>query len=103
MPWSALRAFRPSSRLSRRSALRMEVLEDRTLPASGIGTFLPSSMAWSLRFAAAKGAADANFTFGNGSIPVAGDWDGDGQTDIGTFNSKTATWSLRYEQTTGPA
>src|SRR5205085_6499027 len=36
-----------------------------------------------------------------GSIPVVGDWNGDGRDDIGTF--KAGTWTLRYGASPGLA
>jgi hypothetical protein len=45
----------------------------------------------------------AAFQFGARLVPVVGDWNGDGVDDIGTFNRDTATWSLRYGASAGPA
>ena len=43
--------------------------------------------------------AATSFTFGSGTwpstVPVAGDWDGDGTDGIGTYDLATGTWSLR--------
>ncbi|MEA2901824.1 MAG: hypothetical protein QOH36_1711 [Actinomycetota bacterium] len=47
------------------------------------------------------------FTFGSDSwprtIPVAGDWDGDGVDGIGTYTAATATWTLRQTASAGAA
>src|SRR3954470_21045440 len=76
---------------------RLETLEDRTLLASGIGVYTPSTDTFSLRNAAAAGTADAVFSFNApGATPVVGDWNGDGKADFGVFDMRTATWSLRY-------
>ena len=31
----------------------------------------------------------------NGMTPIAGDWDGNGTTDIGFYDPRTSTWFLR--------
>ena len=36
-----------------------------------------------------------------GDIPVTGDWDGDGRTDLGVFDPTTATFTLRREDGDG--
>src|SRR5205085_8168027 len=45
------------------------------------------------------GTVLAPFTFGTGvwpaTVPVVGDWDGDGKDGIGTYTVATGTWSLR--------
>ena len=79
----------------------LETLENRKLLASGIGTFVPRTATWSLRSTASAGPADVGvFQFG-ASVPVVGDWNGDGRDDIGTFNPATAVWSLRYGASAG--
>ncbi len=88
---------------TRSHSLSLEALEERKLMASsGIGAFAPSTATWSLRSTASAGPADVGtFQFGTTAVPVAGDWNGDGQDDIGTFNPATATWSLRYGTSAG--
>src|SRR3954467_3794434 len=85
----------------RACALVVEALENRELMSSGIGTFLPVHGQWALRSTASAGPADVGtFNFG-ATLPVVGDWNGDGHDDIGTFNPSTATWSLRYGTSAG--
>lgn len=48
------------------------------------------------------------FTYGPGgawpaTIPVSGDWDGDGTDGIGAYTYATATWALRHTASTGVA
>lgn len=41
-------------------------------------------------------------SFGSaGDLPVTGDWDGDGVTDVGAWTPSTATYSLRTAAQTG--
>jgi hypothetical protein len=56
---------------------------------------------FTLRFVAGDGTPwTATVVFGGvGDLPVTGDWDGNGTTDVGTWSPGTATYSLR----TGPA
>lgn len=88
----------------RRFAPSLEKLEDRTL-LSVASSFDPATRTWYLHSENAKGAADVGvFQFGSkGTIAVAGDWDGDTNTGIGTFDPQTATWNLRNEASNGPA
>jgi hypothetical protein len=91
---------------SRRVArLSVEHLEDRTAPAVGIGIYNPATDGFALRNTPTAGTADAaTFKFDTtGTVPVAGDWNGDGKQDFGLFDPATATWSLRYGAETGPA
>jgi hypothetical protein len=52
---------------------------------------------WQIRFS--DDDATTTFTMGTGmwptTVPVAGDWDGDGIDGIGTYTSATGTWTLR--------
>jgi hypothetical protein len=47
-------------------------------------------------------AADGSVTrikFGSvGSIPVTGDWDGDGRTDVGVYDKGGSPWTLRLRK-----
>ena len=44
---------------------------------------------------------DHNFTFGSGTgYPVTGDWDGDGATGVGWFDS--GIWTIRSALSSGP-
>src|SRR6188768_312134 len=89
----------------RTTPLRLEHLEDRSLLAAGIGVYVPASDTFKLRSTANAGPADAGtFVFGKpGSLPVVGDWNGDGRDDLGTFKASTATWCLRLGASPGPA
>jgi hypothetical protein len=92
------RRSRPTTRLG------MEQLEERTVLSAGIGTFLPSTDTFTLRNTATAGSANETFRLtATGSLPVVGDWNGDGQDDFGVFNPATATWSLKYGTDSGPA
>ncbi len=46
-----------------------------------------------------------SFAFGTGvwpsTVPVAGDWDGDGISGIGTYTGSTGTWAVRATPTGG--
>jgi hypothetical protein len=96
-----LRKRRPSKRITR---LGFEQLEDRTVLSAGIGVYLPGSDTFQLRNTATAGKADLTFQLpAPGSIPVVGDWNGDGRDDFGVFDAKTATWSLKYGTDTGSA
>ena len=69
--------------------------------ADGVGAFDPTSAAWHLR---TRGGDPTVFFFGDiGAVPVVGDWDGDGIDTVGTFDSATATVSLRNTNTAGEA
>ncbi len=93
---------RPQGR--RRAIPFLETLEDRTLPASGIGVYAPNTDTFTLRDIAAAGAASATFRLNApGMIAVVGDWNGDGKDDFGVFDTATANWTLRYGAETGPA
>jgi hypothetical protein len=85
---------------------RVEHLEDRCVPTalpSGIAVFQPSSATWYLHNTPTPGAPDATpFAYGGGNwIPVAGDWNGDGQPSIGVYDPSTATWYLKNDNNPG--
>lgn len=62
---------------------------------------------WEIRHLGPGAAEDRTFTFGSGTwpntIPVAGDWDGNGVDGIGTYTYATGEWNLRDTATAGPA
>jgi hypothetical protein len=70
-----------------------------------IGTFLPSTATWTLRYGASPGLATAGvFQFGGtNQQPVVGDWDGDGVDGIGTFRRSNSIWTLRQTASAGTA
>jgi Tol biopolymer transport system component len=53
------------------------------------GVYRPTNGQWLLRSSNSPGPADITVTFGGqpGDLPVTGDWNGDGTTDIGIFRS----------------
>jgi hypothetical protein len=85
--------------------LGLEALERRELLTAGIGTYAPANDLFTLRNEASAGTASAGeFQFTSpGSVPVVGDWNGDGRDDFGLFDPATATWHLKYGAEAGPA
>ncbi len=69
---------------------------------STVGIVDPSGR-WYLHNSNTGGSPDiAPFVYGAGAwVPVAGDWDGDGQTTAGVFNPASATWYLRNSNSSG--
>lgn len=69
--------------------------------ADGVGAFDPTTATWHLR---TRGGDPAVFTFGTpGTVPLMGDWDGDGFDTVGVYDQASATVDLRNENTAGPA
>ncbi|MBP6820235.1 MAG: SBBP repeat-containing protein [Acidobacteria bacterium] len=61
-----------------------------------IGVFRPSTNQFFLRNSNDSGAANITLGFGQaGDIPVAGDWDGDGDDEPGVFRPSTGQFILR--------
>jgi len=58
---------------------------------STVGVYRPNSGQWLLRTSNAAGSPNLTFTFGGqpGDLPVAGDWNGDGRTDLGIYRDGT--------------
>jgi tricorn protease-like protein len=55
-------------------------------PAQTIGVYRPSTNQWLLRDSNTAGPANLSVNFGqSGDLPLTGDWNGDGQTDLGVF------------------
>jgi SpoIID/LytB domain protein len=69
--------------------------------ADGIGIYDPLTGRWYLRQTASPGNADIQFAFGGwtGTIPVIGDWNGDGMDGIGVFSA--GGWYLRNTPSPG--
>ena len=67
-----------------------------------VGVYRPTTGQWLLRTSNTSGSPNLTFTFGGqpGDLPVAGDWNGDGRTDLGIFRNGTF---LRGVLTTTPA
>jgi hypothetical protein len=56
-----------------------------------VGVYRPTTGQWLLRTSNTAGNSNFTFTFGGqpGDQPVAGDWNGDGRTDLGVFRDGT--------------
>ena len=82
----------------------------------GIGTYArPDGNAlghWAMRYSPAAGAVEAALDYGDAStLPVVGDWDGDGTADVGTmtavdrgnalFRLRTAAGPIEFRFGTG--
>lgn len=68
----------------------------------GIGVFYLETRSWLLRNTASPGEREIEFTYGGpSSIPVVGDWDGNGKDGIGVYYIDSAEWSLRYTASAG--
>jgi hypothetical protein len=69
-----------------------------------VGVYDPATATWYLRNSNSAGAPDIPpFAYGfTGTVPVAGDWDGDGTTAVGVYDPNTFTWYLRNEDSAGP-
>jgi hypothetical protein len=72
-----------------------------------VGIYDPSTGTFYLRNSNSTGPADVTFTFGGPHTaaevaPVAGDWDGDGDTTVGLFVRSSRQWRLRNADSTGP-
>jgi hypothetical protein len=60
-----------------------------------IGAFDPRTATFFLRFANAPGSPDRQIRLGApGDVPVVGDWDGSGATQVGVYNTSSRTFSL---------
>ncbi len=61
-----------------------------------IGVWRPSTQQFLLRNSNSAGGPDITIRFGNaGDLPVAGDWDGNGISDVGVFRPSTRQFLLR--------
>ena len=58
---------------------------------STVGVYRPTTGQWLLRTSNSADNPNLTFTFGGqpGDLPVAGDWNGDGRTDLGIFRNGT--------------
>lgn len=86
--------------------------EDSDIPVSGrwsvrgndrIGVFRPSTGRWYLDINGNGKTINCNFDrcaylniYQPGDLPVTGDWNGDGITDLGLFRPRTGEWFLNY-------
>ncbi len=79
-----------------------------SVPAMGDnpGVVVASSGAWFLKYTNANGPADVAFTFGapgSGAVPLAGDWDGDGDDTIAIYDPATGAFFLKNTNAGGNA
>lgn len=71
-----------------------------------VALFDPATCLFYLRNQNSTGFAERSFAFGDPSrdcIPIAGDWDGDGQDGIALYDPAASAWYVRNETTTGAA
>jgi hypothetical protein len=75
------------------------ILKITSARSDTIGTFRPASNLFSLRNSNTAGVADLLVEFGQaGDLPVAGDWDGNGVSDVGVFRPSRGQFLLRVGQ-----
>ena len=70
------------------------------------GSYLSATGAFFLRNSNSSGSADIVFTFGAGgatTVPIKGDWDGDGDDTVGLYDQTTGAFFLRNSASNGPA
>jgi surface antigen len=68
------------------------------------GAYFPWDRTWHLSNALAAGASNYIFQRGEpNSIPVVGDWNGDGKDSTGAYFPWDQTWHLRNELNSGPS
>jgi glucose/arabinose dehydrogenase len=75
-------------------------------PIDSAAVYLPAEARFLFRNLHLGGAADRSLRFGapgNGAIPLAGDWNRDGRTTIGTWDPATGRFQLKNTLTRGPA
>jgi hypothetical protein len=69
-----------------------------------VGLFVNGSNVFFTHNCNGYGPGDNVFTFGGpGFVPLAGDWDGDGDTTVGIYDPTTSCFFLRNENSTGNA
>ncbi len=84
----------------------VEGLETRQLMAVNVadtvGVYRPANSSFYLRNSNTTGYSDVNLSFGKvGSVPLVGDWDGDGVATAGTYDPATARFQLRNSNSNG--
>jgi hypothetical protein len=70
------------------------------------GIVMASTSAWFLRLTNTSGGADMVFSYGpagNNWIPIAGDWDGDGDDSPGFYDPDNGVFFLKLANEAGPA
>ena len=66
--------------------------------ADRVGLFDPATMTFQIKTSLAPGPPDVTFRFGKrrrGWLPVAGDWNGDGNDTVGLWDSRTLSFHLK--------
>jgi hypothetical protein len=83
------------TRLTNNPALDSSPTWQPLFSPESVGVFRPSTGQWFLRNTPTAGAPNVTLSFGQaGDLPVTGDWDGDGRTDIGVFRNGTFLLAL---------
>ena len=70
------------------------------------GAYVAATGAWFLRNSNSAGGADVTFTYGGGGpglVPIAGDWDGDGDDTPGLYDPSTGAFFLKNSNAAGAA
>jgi hypothetical protein len=82
---------------ARQARLTVERLEERDTPSVTLGAYNPATGTFYLSNSFSTGRADAGIVTFGGSYwkPLAGDWDGDGDSTIGVVDPASATFYLR--------
>lgn len=72
------------------------LLNDNGSPRPALRILFPEldGMWWDMRNEYTTGPGQRQVLFGGRGIPVAGDWNGDGTDEPGTYNPTTAEWTL---------
>jgi hypothetical protein len=81
-------------------------IAEGSVAVSSPGVYVPSTGAWFLRYTNTPGPADLMFTFGPpgaASVPIVGDWDGDGVDSPGLYVPTTGAFFLKNSSASGPA
>ena len=84
-----------------RSVWRINIPETAGGSGDTVGTFRPANSTFYLRNSLNAGNADVSLVFGSANaLPVAGDWNGDGISTVGLYNTGTGLFSLKDQNTT---
>jgi hypothetical protein len=93
----------PIAGLSQVISIAVEI--DLATGADTVGVYDPAPGAWFLRNSNTPGPANLTFTYGAGGllVPIAGDWDGDGDDTPGVYDPTTGNFFLRNSNSGGNA